>query len=77
MNKLLGKWWSDRDCDIYEIEGRRIVLNARRWTGEEWHDCWETDEKMLNVIEDGITVKPIYEEISEEQYEIVRYEIIN
>ena len=73
--KKLGTWWNDHNIEIYEIEGKRLALYG--WNGEEYTECWEVSEDLIDVIsKEDITVKPIYKEVSEDEFEIIDYEII-
>lgn len=73
--KKLGTWWNDHNIEIYEIEGKRLALYG--WNGEEYTECWEVSEDLMDVIsKEDITVKPIYKEVSEDEFEIIDYEII-
>lgn len=73
--KKLGTWWNDHNIEIYEIEGKRLALYG--WNGEEYTECWEVSEDLMDVIsKEDITVKPIYKEISEDEFEIIDYKII-
>lgn len=72
--KKIGNWWNDKEIEIYEIEGRRIALN--KWNGEIYYDCFEVTENLIDIIADNIEVKPIYKEISEDNFEIIDFKII-
>lgn len=73
--KKLGTWWNDHNIEIYEIEGKRLALYG--WNGEEYTECWEVSEDLMDVIsKEDIRVKPIYKEVAEDEFEIIDYEII-
>ena len=76
MKKFLGKWWNASDIDIYEIEGKRLALYG--WNGEKYEECFEVTEDLLNIIDENkkYEVKPIYQEIGTDDFEIIDYEII-
>jgi hypothetical protein len=72
--EYLGRFWNDKNIEIYEIEGRKIALAG--WNGETYEDCFEVKENMIDTVRGIIRVKPIYKEIAEDEFEIVDYEII-
>lgn len=72
--KKLGNWWNNKEIEIYEIEGKRIVLN--KWNGEIYYDCFEVAENLIDIIANHIEVKPIYKEIAEDEFKIVDYQIM-
>lgn len=76
MKKFLGKWWGSSDIDIYEIEGKRLALYG--WNGEKYEECFEVTEDLLNIInkDKKYEVKPIYQEMGTDDFEIIDYEII-
>ena len=69
----LGYWWNDKEIEIVEIEGRPIALSG--WNGEKYTDCWEVAEMRGNtgfdIKVDGLEVEPIYQQVDEEEYELV------
>ena len=71
------KWWTG-DIEVVEIEGRFIALDG--WNGEEYTDCWEVEEIIKDtaygVKVDGLKVKPIYEEIEQDNFELTGYEFV-
>ena len=70
--KKLGNWWNDKSLEIYEIDGRKIVLN--KWNGEMYWDCFEVSENLLEIIsEERFEVKPVYKQISDDEFEIIDY----
>ena len=74
--KLMGKWWNDKNLEIYNIEGENYVLNG--WNGESYLECFKVAENLIDVLEGGreYTVVPKYEEIGEDNFQIVGYSII-
>ena len=74
--KTLGTWWNDKEIEIVEIEGRPIALSG--WNGEMYTDCWEVVEMKGNegfdIKVDNLEIKPVYEEVDEDDWEIVGYE---
>ena len=55
--------------------GKRYALGG--WNGEEFHDCWEVDESgiAVDVKSPAMVATPIYKQISDDEYEIIDYEI--
>lgn len=70
--KNLGKWWNDKNIEIYEIEGRKIALNG--WNGEVYNECFEVSEDLHEILEKNLKVKPIYEQVDEDDFKIIDYE---
>lgn len=70
--------WFTGDIEVVEIEGRFIALDG--WNGEEYLDCWEVEEIVRDtaygVKVDGLKVKPIYEEIEQDNFELTGYEFV-
>lgn len=71
------KWFAG-DIEVVEIEGRFIALDG--WNGEKYLDCWEVEEIVRDtaygVKVDGLKVKPIYEEIEQDNFELTGYEFV-
>ena len=71
-------WWNDKDIEVVEIDNRYIALYG--WNGEAYTDCWEVEEIKNNIAfgvkANNICVKPLYEQIDEDDYDIVVYEIV-
>lgn len=70
MVRTVGYWWSCRDIEIVEIEGRYIALSD--WNGESYLDCWEVKSLVdgigFDIIKDGIIARPVY---SDEELELL------
>lgn len=74
MEKI-GNYWNDKDLEIYEIEGKRIVLN--KFDGEKYYDCFELAENLIDILsEDRFEVEPIYKEIKKDEFKVIDYKII-
>ena len=73
--KYLGRFWNDRDIEIYNINGRNIALHG--WNGEKYLNCYELSSNLIDIIKENIEVIPEYEEIDEDNYKIVNYKIIS
>lgn len=67
--------WNNKEIEVVEIDGRWFALYG--WNGEAYCDCWETDEHTF-CLEDGKSyeIRPVYKEISEDEFEIIGYEIV-
>jgi hypothetical protein len=71
--KRVGTWWNDRNIELVEFDGKVYALN--KWDGEEWTDCWEcVGNDYMEVGETGIRIRPVYEEVAEDEFEVVKYE---
>ena len=74
--KKVGYLWNDKDLEIIEQDGEMYVLYG--WNGEAYYNCWKVlDSQGLDRVEEDVeyTLIPVYEEIEEDEYIIVRYEI--
>ena len=70
--KNLGNWWNDKNIEIYEIEGRKIALNG--WNSEVYNECFEVSEDLHEILEKNLKVKPIYEQVDEDDFKVIDYE---
>lgn len=68
-----GRWWNDRGIELIKKEGKTYALYG--WNGEIYGDCWDVLEDGLTAGEKKFTIREIYCEIDEEEFEIVDYEI--
>ena len=88
--KKLGNYWNDKSCEIYEIEGKNIVINNHYWNGDFYYNCFEVDNDLIEVIGDvRFSVKPVYKfeiehisitednEDDDELLQVVDYKIID
>lgn len=74
--KHIGYWWNDDNIELVDIEGTVFALNG--WNGEKFLKCWiATGEYLTESSEEEYILTPIYEEISEDEFEIVNYEVSN
>ena len=72
--KTAGYWWNDKSIELVEIDGEVYALYG--WNGEEYGNCWKcTGEFLMDASEEEYTLKPIYEEVAEGEWEIVNYEV--
>lgn len=72
MSKWVGTLWNNSDIEIWEIDGRMFALYG--WNGEDYCDSWEVSDKDgFDAIDPDTTyrIRPITEEIDEDEWEIV------
>lgn len=71
----VGKWWNDKSIDLVEVDGKVYALYG--WNGEEWTQCWEClGDDFMEASEERYVIRPIYEEVDEEEWEIAAYELV-
>ena len=72
--KTVGAWWNDKSIELVEIDGEVYALNG--WNGEQFNNCWKcTGEHYMDASEEEYVIIPDYEEVSEDEFEIVGYEV--
>lgn len=55
------------DGEVYALYG---------WNGEEYGSCWKcTGEFLTEASREEYTLKPVYKEVAEDEWEIVNYEV--
>ena len=74
----MNTWFENKEIEIIEINGKWYALNG--WNGEVYADCWETEEPThgtaCDVLKDNITIRPIYKECNEQQFDVKGYEVV-
>lgn len=76
MFKTISKWWNDKKIELVEIDG--IVYALNNWNGETYDNCWIcSGEYLMDASKEEYTIKPIYKEVSEEEFEIIDYIVID
>lgn len=74
----MNTWFENKEIEVVEINGKWYALNG--WNGEAYTDCWETEEPTYGtaceVLNDNITVKPIYKKYNEQQFDVIGYELV-
>lgn len=77
MFQVVGLFWNNRDFDIIGNNEKFCVLNTNEWNGEKYYKCWEVkDIKGLYPVDNKkYTIEPVYEEIEEDEFEIIDYKI--
>ena len=73
----MKRYLKDIDTEIIEIDGRNIVINFNNWNGDNYFNCFEVAENLIDIIKRNIEVKPIYKQVSDEDFELVGYEIVS
>lgn len=72
--KEAGYWWNDKSIELVEIDREVYALNG--WNGEEYGNCWKcTGEFLTEASKEEYTLKPVYKEVDEDEWEIVNYEV--
>ena len=73
--EYLGLWWSDKETELVKIDGKIYALYG--WNGEHYNSCWEVAENLIDVIDEKqeYTIAPIHEEVEEDEFEIVGYDV--
>ena len=72
--KEAGYWWNDKSIELVEIDGSVYALYG--WNGEEYGNCWKcTGEFLTEASREEYTLKPVYKEVAEDEWEIVNYEV--
>lgn len=71
--KNVGTWWSNREINLVEIDGKVYALYG--WNGESFSKSWEClGEQLIDASEKEYTITPIFKEDGEE-FEVVAYEV--
>lgn len=73
----MKRYMQDTNTEIIEIDGRNIVINFSNWDGEKYFNCFEVAENLIDIIKRNIEIKPIYKQVSDEDFELVKLEIIS
>lgn len=74
---MMKRYLKDTNTEIIRIDGRNIVINFNNWNGEKYFNCFEVAENLIDIIKRNIEVKPIYKQVSDEDFELVGYEIVS
>ena len=64
------------DIEIVELaSGKRYALSG--WNGEKYYDAYEVDHCgiAVNPQAPALTISPVYNQIGDDEFEIVDYEI--
>lgn len=75
--KSLGRYKKDIDTEIIKINERNIVINYKKYDGEKYFDCFEVAEDLIDITKRNIEVKSIYKQVSDEDFELIEYEIVS
>ena len=72
--EYVGTWWTNKDIQLVKIDNKVYALDG--WNGEVYLNCWEcTGESYKDAGKEIYKITPIMEEIEEDEWEIVGYEI--
>lgn len=73
----VGNLWNNKNFIIISNSVKFYVLNANCWNGESYSDCWEVaDNKGLERVgETTYIITPVYQELNEDEFEVVDYKI--
>ena len=74
---MIKRYLKDINTEIVKIDGRNIVINFNNWNGDNYFNCFEVAENLIDIIKRNIAVKPIYKQVSNEDFKLVEYEIIS
>ena len=74
---MIKRYLKDINTEIVKIDGRNIVINFNNWNGDNYFNCFEVAENLIDIIKRNIEVKPIYKQVSNEDFKLVEYEIIS
>lgn len=73
----MKRYMQDTNTEIIKINNRNIVINFNNWNGEKYFNCFEVAENLIDIIKKNIEVKPIYKQVSDEDFELTGYEIVS
>ena len=74
MFKEIGHWLWWPDIPTVEIDGDIYALSG--WNGEKYLDCWQcVGEFNLDASDERYIITPVWEEISEDEWEIIDYDV--
>ncbi|ALA47993.1 hypothetical protein ABE137_12475 [Brevibacillus laterosporus] len=72
--KFKGTWWNDNNIELVEIDGEVFALNG--WDGEAFTKSWKcTGEFHMEASEELYIITPIYDEVDEDEFNVVGYEV--
>lgn len=73
--KSAGTWANDESLEIVEIDNTLYILDG--WNGDKYCDCRVCIDRYTLSKEDTnkYSITPVYEEIEEDEYKIVRMTI--
>lgn len=74
---MTKRYLKDINTEMIKINKKNIVINFNNWDGEKYFNCFEVAENLIDIIKKNIEVKPIYKQVSDEDFELIGYEIIS
>ena len=72
--KTVGRWWANKEIELVEIDGEVYALNG--WNGDAFIDCWKCTEGCMGASNERYTLRPVYMETGEGEYDIIEYRLI-
>lgn len=74
---MTKRYLKDINTEMIRINKKNIVINFNNWDGEKYFNCFEVAENLIDIIKRNIEVKPIYKQVSDEDFEFTGYEIVS
>lgn len=74
---MIKRYLKDINTEIVEINNRNIVIDLKNFDGDNYFNCFEVAENLIDIIKKNIEVKPIYKQVSDEDFELTGYEIVS
>ena len=74
---VVGHLYNRKEFEIVKIDEKLYVLNLDKWNGITYSKCWEVADKygFDQVGKETYVITPIYNQINEDDFELVDYEI--
>jgi hypothetical protein len=69
----VGSWWQDENIKLIRKGGSTYALHG--WTGRQYAECWKCGGDLATESEGSYTITPVYNQITDEETELVDYEI--
>ena len=74
---MIKRYLKDINTEMIKINKKNIVINFSNWNGDNYFNCFEVAENLIDIIKRNIEVKPIYKQVNDEDFELVGYEIVS
>jgi hypothetical protein len=68
-----GKWWLDENIPLIKKAGSTYALHG--WNGDQYSECWKCGGDDATEMEGSYTIKPILNQVTDEETEIIDYEV--
>jgi hypothetical protein len=73
-NAIIGTWWNDNKIDLVKIQNDVFALHG--WNGESYTASWKvTGEHLTIASKEKYDIAPITIQRSEDEFEIIGYEV--